>query len=737
MVKRLTSQAKDQYLATHLINDCILVGDMAKADTFYSRKPIDLDVSTVGDERIKKVLTLACRPLFSLKSAGQYFEAIRLFIATMPECTRNDYPKFVRELIHATAGDENRSKFYRTWYRNMLIAELLGIPGSEARNAYINHCVDHKILDVFGPVYLLNKKCELSDSILNRNMCFHDVSWLTDEMIVMIAEFIFDSVKNDAYPQAILNTIVRDFVKYREDCPVEAQGDLASFFNWLVEKHPRSHFTIGFSEYNKNFLAQENTLLKMDTWRVEWFPNRDKLKVETACHMVHFGGIEDEKSRYYCKKYFLYLFSVTDKSERSISSELIYVLKFFREVNKAVDEIDTDTILNYASDLYAEKYDQTGSSGKAQVYVANVMRILSHTFDYFVAHEYIEMNHFHYVRAQYKADATKPARPRKPISPYVLNQIFKVLYNCECYEEILIFLVMFDTGLRVSDAVSLRRSDLVVHGKTVNGAFRIEGAELHYYNHKFNHEAVVFMSSTVAMLLDAHRTRTSGNSFFMFPSKSFYDHHISSRTFREDMQEFFRQNNITNEDGTPFSFIPHELRHTCACRLYALGVPVAAISQQLDHQSVDMTIRYVDTLEAKTFSKNQSYVDSHGNNTTLKGGLLGNFGDISNISKALDKLNASILPNGYCRRPNALGACENYCACINMNCPHFFTDESSLRVHEQQYEANRKIADDPTRSLPERETARHDMETLEKIIRAIRMNRPRSESEHNAQERLS
>lgn len=725
---RLTAITKQEYLKEHLIDGVLVVGDTPmklgiKMSSYYI-KPADIDLRTITDRRIQEGIAIAYISVQKNLNAGMQAKVMRDFISGLTEEIRGSYVLFMNTLKNVQDHCGTEFKIYRTWYRHILEAELVGITSDEAEETYYQHCHENRIIDTYGVTTVLHRKALLNENSRSKQNYFHDVSWLNDEISKGIATFVYETVKSKALTQEQVDVAVKSFVKLKDEVPEYAQKNLLTLVTWLIENHPNITFTERFTVFLKDYLSQEDVLMStdLDGWKFEWFDNYmhgDRMYFNHS-HIIKFGGIEDGKTKYLCKKYIYYLITATDRACNTISDIARIAVDFFSEMDVSIEEIDTNIALSYAEETFNDKYENNGDKKLSMGYVATIVSRLCDAFNYFVAHEFLEENPFFYVKQQFK-QGTREIYKRKPLSSFVLSQIFKVLFEHDNFEEVLIFLLMFDTGLRVIDATRIRRADLVVNGRTERGSFKIENAELYYYNHKFVHESVVFVSTYIAMLLDAHRSRTSPKSKYLFTQKRYPDKPISSYVFRRHMQAFFEKKHIVNEDGTPFRFLPHELRHTVACRMYAYGVGIQAISQQLDHQSIEMTWHYLNTLDATVYEKNLKFLDANGHRIEFSDGLIGEFGGKYNVAQALDKLNGAILPNGICKRPAALGGCENYCCCINLGCPNFVTDKNSLPVHEQQYEAEKQIAYDPERSEPERQTALYNMQKLAVIIEQLKV----------------
>ena len=163
----------------------------------------------------------------------------------------------------------------------------------------------------------------------------------------------------------------------------------------------------------------------------------------------------------------------------------------------------------------------------------------------------------------------------------------------------------------------------------------------------------------------------------------------------------------------------HSLRHTVAVRMLTAGLPIESIQAQLGHRSVEMTFRYIDSLDDTLLKKNKRYVDCHGKTTTVANNLYANPTDFEAVTAAYKALRAKMLPNGMCKRPSSLKSCPHYCSCINGDCMFFSTNEDYLPIHEEQLRAEKELLKTAT-SEPEIELHKKTIDNLSKIISSLK-----------------
>lgn len=130
--------------------------------------------------------------------------------------------------------------------------------------------------------------------------------------------------------------------------------------------------------------------------------------------------------------------------------------------------------------------------------------------------------------------------------------------------------VMLHTGLRISDAVQLRRS-------------QVQGSRILLRTTKSGSDVYVPIPSSLAAALAALPVSAQGFYFLLDGSTE----RLESRTerWRRKLDRVFTQAGIPEGH-------PHRLRHTFAARLLSRGVSIEHVSVLLGHSSVQITQRY-------------------------------------------------------------------------------------------------------------------------------------------------
>lgn len=149
--------------------------------------------------------------------------------------------------------------------------------------------------------------------------------------------------------------------------------------------------------------------------------------------------------------------------------------------------------------------------------------------------------------------------------------------------------ILIDTGLRLTDAYRLS-IDCLVHDA--------QGAPcLRYRNHKMNREAIVPIDDQLATAIGqrAHTVlEQMPEATHLAPGPGSRDGRRpwSSGPVTTRINAWQETIGLHDEQGRPFRFTAHQLRHTYGTRLINADVPQEVVRRLLDHDSPEMTARY-------------------------------------------------------------------------------------------------------------------------------------------------
>ena len=161
----------------------------------------------------------------------------------------------------------------------------------------------------------------------------------------------------------------------------------------------------------------------------------------------------------------------------------------------------------------------------------------------------------------------------KILSEEELNVFFNV---CENYMYKTIFMMIYGSGLRISEATNIRIED--IDSKKMRLFVRNGKGERERYT--------VLPKASLEMLRECYRRyKPNHPEGYMFLNRE------GNPLKVERLREFFRR--YRRKAGISEEFIVHSLRHSFATRLVEEGVPLVQVKELLGHSCIRSTMTYV------------------------------------------------------------------------------------------------------------------------------------------------
>jgi len=160
-----------------------------------------------------------------------------------------------------------------------------------------------------------------------------------------------------------------------------------------------------------------------------------------------------------------------------------------------------------------------------------------------------------------------------------LNRIFEAIpkdNKLDHIRDLTILMVLFSTGLRVSELVNLKRK----HIDLKRGEFMIRG--------KGDKPRIVFLSPEAKELLELYFTKRTDNAEAAFVSHQGANKHtqLTSRTIQRIVEKY------TKAAGIVKKVTPHVIRHSFATDLLINGADIRSVQAMLGHSSITTTQIY-------------------------------------------------------------------------------------------------------------------------------------------------
>jgi len=186
------------------------------------------------------------------------------------------------------------------------------------------------------------------------------------------------------------------------------------------------------------------------------------------------------------------------------------------------------------------------------------------------------------------------ARP-KPIEVLSADQVHQIVVACHSKRDKLLISMLYLTGMRIGQALSLRHSDINVPERSVTLRRRDQATEIHA--NKSTRSAVVPIPvNLVRLYLDyQYEEYLDLDSDYVFVNlwKGVLGSPMSYQNVYDLVQRLQRATGI-------HGWSPHTLRHTYVSRLSEAGVPIDIISHLVTHASIRTTVETYQHLDVSS-----------------------------------------------------------------------------------------------------------------------------------------
>lgn len=281
----------------------------------------------------------------------------------------------------------------------------------------------------------------------------------------------------------------------------------------------------------------------------------------------------ERSNQYYMEKFLLSKGS-TGLSQNTISNYRLTISMFLNSINKPLNDLKEDDFI-----FYLETYRKQRKVSYSRI--KNMQSALSSFFTWLFKKHYILTNPMAYL------DSIKlPKIIKKPFMPEE-REIIK--FNCNQIRDLALTEFLYSTGVRVSELVSLNRTDINPLTNTV----MVMG--------KGSKEREVYITPNAKVYLDMYlKSRTDNNpALFVSLRKPF------NRLSIKGVQAICRR--IGDKVGIP-KVTPHRFRRTTATNALNRGMPLEQVSILLGHSNLDTTRIYCTVQQESVRLSHQKYL---------------------------------------------------------------------------------------------------------------------------------
>ena len=274
----------------------------------------------------------------------------------------------------------------------------------------------------------------------------------------------------------------------------------------------------------------------------------------------------------YIDDFLEYLLVVKKHSDNTITNYRVDLLEFMEFTNHNLD-IQKDDVNNYLKYLYELKISKSSISRK--------LSSLRSFYNYLIKKEIVNNNYFSLIKNPRK-DNSLP----KYVKEEDIDKMFQVP-NTRTWigmRNLLIIRMLYATGLRVSELVNVKLSDINESDRTI----RVLG--------KGSKERIVVFGNHTKDALDDYLARGRRevdfhNSEYLFLNKD--GNRLSTRYIRKIIDDIIFKASIEMHVS------PHMLRHTFATGMLNNGADLVSVKDLLGHESLNTTSIYTHVSDDK------------------------------------------------------------------------------------------------------------------------------------------
>lgn len=398
---------------------------------------------------------------------------------------------------------------------------------------------------------------------------------------------------------------------------------------------------------------------RADIWRLDKMKLApERINVSRNNKKIYFTDILDCTNKILIKRFAKHLLLNTDNAISSVVAKLNVIANTLNASGIAYNKWTKDI---------AEKVILDRKNKVAPRTLAKQVMYLEEFTEFLIIHDVISdspIKQFHELTlAEYKYKETSSDK-------YVLTQIFNVLGDVSDKSLVLCFLVIYCTGMRVSEACQLKKNCLEKYKNTYF---------IRFYQTKMKKDVTNVIPKALYEMIEDYRLSVPEEVEYLFYSKQINKPKQSS-TFTSKFAKELEQLGVKNSDGTLYRFTAHSFRHLMAVKMREADIPFQYIVEQLHHESPEMTLAYLEFLNRQKISKMKKFVNAHGDETPITAEIQQNLDE--DYAEYMRKfINAQMLPDGVCARPVKLGKCKHCNACLF--CEDFRTSSDFMESHKE------------------------------------------------------
>ena len=270
-----------------------------------------------------------------------------------------------------------------------------------------------------------------------------------------------------------------------------------------------------------------------------------------------------------------------DASKNTITSYKSDLEAFSESVDKPLNEASSNDIREYISDLSKKNFEAKT--------LARKLSTIRHFYRYLFEEKIIKDN------PTLEVDMPKLGRnlPDSLSEEEVIKLLDEAYKNKtpEATRDAAMLEMLYATGMRVSELVSLKTQNLKVEGGVVHPTLIIKG--------KGNKERMVALNNKSTEILHKYlplrkSLMSSEENFWLFPSKQSKEGHITRQYFAKNLKKLAMSAGINLK-----KISPHKIRHSFATHMLNNGADLRTIQELLGHEDISTTQIYTHVANKK------------------------------------------------------------------------------------------------------------------------------------------
>ena len=325
---------------------------------------------------------------------------------------------------------------------------------------------------------------------------------------------------------------LRSIKKALSSCPevfaFEYKDFVSSGIEVLEKRFSNDAYLIGcihslFRYCNKK--DTEDNIFERDIWYLSDYSITSERNASLRFRTLSFEKITDATNRFYVKKYIEYNLCNTDNTVNTIYGKLSSLNFMFHGCTVPYDQWDDNYASSFITKLLANYSDKRT--------IASRMITYNNFTEYLQLHDYIQKNPLKKYQSLLRIGTFRHTTNSVPDS--VENQIFKLLGSIEEEWIVLVFLLLYCVGMRVSEACSVTRDCLE---KTEKGEF------IRYYSLKMKKEVINVIPLALYEKIDSFRSSKTDNSKYLFSAPKDTSLPVQPALFTNKINKLFEENSI-------------------------------------------------------------------------------------------------------------------------------------------------------------------------------------------------